>query len=546
MSSLTTAQPAAGPIGRDLYQRIETLGLMLLRLDSSGRARILIHPGRTANAIVASTHFADAVRRHWDTLAGAPGAVIELWPGVMLATLGGSASRSAVHPPVPNQLHAVLMLGPEASGSEQFVAACGQAGLDTRAAAREIKPEQLLSPLEAHRLALTLSWMCEDGGSIDRRGGELQGLSLELADTYEELSLLYKLATSLRVNASPAAVLRDSCEELHQVIGFEWLAMSLAENVHLDEVSGQTMAVSVRDMDDAAIAAAAEALMLRFQDAESPVIVDQSRDLGVPEIESLGRNLLIVPMRVDGRMLGVLFGGDRLDGDLISSVDAKLCESLAGSLTIYLENHMLYEGAQEMFLGTLHALTSAIDAKDSYTHGHSERVALLARMLAEKVGIDDATCERVYLSGLVHDVGKIGVPESVLCKAGKLTGEEFGLIKLHPQIGANIIKDIRQMEDLVSGVLYHHEKFDGHGYPSGLSGHDIPLFGRLIGLADAFDAMSSDRTYRKALRLDQVLDEVRRCSGTQFDPELAAVFVEMDFTPFHDLIRKHERVKRPA
>jgi HD-GYP domain-containing protein (c-di-GMP phosphodiesterase class II) len=142
-------------------------------------------------------------------------------------------------------------------------------------------------------------------------------------------------------------------------------------------------------------------------------------------------------------------------------------------------------------------------------------------------------------------VGKIGVPEAVLCKPGHLTQEEFNLIKLHPEIGSKILQDIRQMQDLIPGVLYHHERWDGKGYPHNLRGREIPLFGRLIGLADAFDAMSSNRTYRQALDHEQVLKEIKRCAGTQFDPELADIFVKLDFGPFYELISRHQRRGMP-
>jgi HD-GYP domain-containing protein (c-di-GMP phosphodiesterase class II) len=136
-------------------------------------------------------------------------------------------------------------------------------------------------------------------------------------------------------------------------------------------------------------------------------------------------------------------------------------------------------------------------------------------------------------------VGKIGVPEAVLTKPGKLTDKEYELVKKHPEIGARILEGIRQMQDLIPGVLHHHESWDGRGYPHGLAGRDIPLFGRIIGLADAFDAMSSDRTYRNAMPMHKVLDEVRRHSGKQFDPDLVGVFIGLDFAEYLDTIEKH-------
>ena len=144
--------------------------------------------------------------------------------------------------------------------------------------------------------------------------------------------------------------------------------------------------------------------------------------------------------------------------------------------------------------------------------------------------------ERYRIAGLIHDVGKIGVPEAVLCKAGKLTEDEFRLIQRHPTIGVTILQDVPALTDLMAGVLHHHERFDGRGYPRGLKGNDIPLIARSLALADTFDAMSSNRSYRAALPRDQVLAEINRNAGVQFDPALAAVFVGLDFTTFDAML----------
>ncbi|MEM1097684.1 MAG: HD domain-containing phosphohydrolase [Planctomycetota bacterium] len=541
-------QPDSPAVGRQLQQRFDALGVTLVRGRRTGQARLLNQVGRVESAVVQSGPFREALRRRWDEVRGtlANEAVLELIPGVWVRALPDKGLTAPVeHATDGDRAHLAVLLTEKALDSEQFLVACDHAGLDM-VAAKGLAAKHLVTEAEAARLGLTLGWLCGDDGTMTRRQRELQGLSSELADTYEELALLYRMSTSLRVNESAVDVLRDACDELHQVVGFSWVAFCLGHDDRLDDVNNATVMVSARDYDAAEVRSVADALTERLRDKPSPLILDDVAEMGVPGLSRLGKNLLVVPLIVEGKVLGVMFGGDRLDGEMLSSIDEKLCESFAGSLTIYLENHMLYGDAQSMFLGALHALTAAIDAKDSYTHGHSERVALLARMLAEDTGHDFATCERVYLSGLVHDVGKIGVPEAVLCKPGRLTDEEFGLIKLHPEIGANIIKDIRQMEDLVPGVLYHHERYDGRGYPQGLAGDDIPIFGRLIGLADAFDAMSSHRTYRKALKLEDVLAEIKRCAGAQFDPELANAFVAMDFEPFHQLIARHERLKKTA
>jgi putative nucleotidyltransferase with HDIG domain len=249
--------------------------------------------------------------------------------------------------------------------------------------------------------------------------------------------------------------------------------------------------------------------------------------------------LIAVPLQRQDQVLGCMFGLDKLSGEF-DTVDSKLLNSIANESAIYLENAMLYEDVRGLMMGLLHAMISAVDAKDTYTCGHSERVALLSRRLAKEARLTEHEVERIYMAGLLHDVGKIGVPEAVLQKAGKLTDEEFAEIKKHPEIGARILRDIKQIEDIIPGVLHHHERWDGRGYPMGLSGDSIPLMGRIICLADCFDAMTSSRTYRKALPLEHVLAEIKKCAGTQFDPALAEAFLQIDPDEITTLLRDHQ------
>jgi HD-GYP domain-containing protein (c-di-GMP phosphodiesterase class II) len=384
-----------------------------------------------------------------------------------------------------------------------------------------------------------LWWMHQDLKNNTKQDDELQHLSSELSESYEELSLLYKLSTSMTVDQEPQAFLEHACQELCEVAGLRWLTLQLrADEPRLEDLAGTvTTAGNVATSLDR-LRETGQSLFDQYGHRNEPTVLDTP-----PAYAQPNHPMLVVPLCTNNHVLGILYGGDKVDGGGITSVASKLCNSIANTLAIFVENRMLYEDMHTMFLGTLHALTSAIDAKDSYTHGHTERVAKLSRMLAEACGLDRETVERVYISGLVHDVGKIGVPESVLCKPGKLTDDEFALIKMHPEIGARILQDIRQMQDLLPGVLYHHERWDGNGYPEGLAGRDIPLFGRLIGLPDAFDAMISTRTYRSAMDRTAVLEEIKRCAGTQFDPELAEVFVQLDFGPFFELLDKHQHEK---
>ena len=369
-------------------------------------------------------------------------------------------------------------------------------------------------------------------------------MSRELCESYEELSLLYRLSSNMVVNQPPAAFLSQAGRELNEMAGFEGVAITLLEDEpRLEGLAGHSFAAgTLATIAPEQMRRIGRHLVAGVPNDGQPWIIDDTAPIGVFGLAHVADNALVVPLRSNGKILGFIIGGGKNDNKQISSVDSKLFRSLADSISVFLENVMLYEDMQSMFLGSLHALTAAIDAKDSYTRGHSERVALMSRLIARRAGFDDLLVERRYLAGLVHDVGKIGVPEAVLCKSGELTAEEFDQIKQHPTIGARILQDIRHMADLVPGVLYHHERWDGGGYPQGLGQTDIPLMARVIGLADAFDAMSSDRTYRQAMRPDEVLVEIRRCSGTQFDPQLAKVIPTIDFGPFYELASRQRQL----
>ena len=180
-----------------------------------------------------------------------------------------------------------------------------------------------------------------------------------------------------------------------------------------------------------------------------------------------------------------------------------------------------------MFEQTAEALANAIDAKDKYTHGHSSRVAMYSEKIARKAGKTDEECENIYFAGLLHDVGKIGVPDQIINKEGKLTSEEFAQIKLHPVYGNQILCSINRSPYLSIGAHHHHERYDGHGYPDGLKGEDIPEVARIISVADAYDAMTSKRSYRDPIPQDKVREELVKGIGTQFDPKFAQIMLDL-------------------
>lgn len=182
---------------------------------------------------------------------------------------------------------------------------------------------------------------------------------------------------------------------------------------------------------------------------------------------------------------------------------------------------------QEAYWQTVTALSEAVDAKDRYTSGHSKRVAEYSKMIAKRMGKSEAEQEMIYRAGLLHDVGKIGVPVDIINKPGKLTDGEFDLIKIHPITGYHILREISEYGDMAIAAKYHHERYDGKGYPNGLIGENIPESARILGVADSYDAMTSNRSYRKGLPQDIVRSEIEKGKGKQFDPEVADIMLQM-------------------
>jgi putative nucleotidyltransferase with HDIG domain len=185
------------------------------------------------------------------------------------------------------------------------------------------------------------------------------------------------------------------------------------------------------------------------------------------------------------------------------------------------------EHAREMYVATMRSLAQVVEAKDPTTRGHLDRTAHYGLALARRVDPALADRREVIYGFFLHDIGKVGIPESILCKTGPLNDLEWIVMRSHPHVGAKIVEPIPFMGEAVEIVRNHHERYDGSGYPTGLRGEEIPLGARIFAIADAFDAMTSDRPYRRALTHDQAVAEVERCAGTQFDPEIARVFLEL-------------------
>jgi response regulator RpfG family c-di-GMP phosphodiesterase len=236
-------------------------------------------------------------------------------------------------------------------------------------------------------------------------------------------------------------------------------------------------------------------------------------------------SLVAVPLRAQQRMIGFIALCSFTKAKKFDEGQRKLLSIIGSRAAAAIENARLYEDLQATFQQTIEGLAKAIDKMDRYTSGHSDRVALYATFLAIELGLSPSDVEIVRQSALMHDIGKIGCVLN-LNKPGKLTNDEYEVFKKHPAYGRDILDPIKFLHPLIPGVHLHHERWDGRGYPLKLKGNDIPIIARIIAVADTYDAMTSDRSYRRALPHEVAVAEIERCSATQFDPEVAAQFTE--------------------
>ncbi len=238
------------------------------------------------------------------------------------------------------------------------------------------------------------------------------------------------------------------------------------------------------------------------------------------------RSVIVHPLMAKGKVIGtvtLIRSKERISPFTTGQLHS--LSIMASKAASAIENSRLYEELRESYLQTLTALANAVEARDIYTRGHTERVCYMAQSLCREMGWNDEKLWEVKMGGILHDIGKIGVPDAVLNKAEALTPVEFESMKQHPVVGAKILEGISFLTPAVPYVLYHHERFDGKGYPYGLRNDQIPIQGRLLAVVDTFDAMTSDRPYRKAKSLKMALREIKECADTQFDPQIARVFL---------------------
>jgi len=242
-------------------------------------------------------------------------------------------------------------------------------------------------------------------------------------------------------------------------------------------------------------------------------------------VDRTGRQMLCVPLNVRNKVIGVLFAQRSGAGaEKFTNPELVLLEALGHQIAIALENSQLYESLKKGFYDTVEALTEAIEKKDQYTGGHSKRVAHYAVGIAREMELSDEEIARIRLAAILHDVGKIGVEDKILKKDAPLEVYEWPVMRQHPELGYQIMKKVEGLKEVVDGMRFHHERWDGKGYPQGLRGEEIPLVARIIAIADTYDAIVSTRPYRKGTAPDTAYVEIKKHSGKQFCPRVVDAF----------------------
>ncbi|UCC21760.1 MAG: HD-GYP domain-containing protein [Planctomycetota bacterium] len=452
-----------------------------------------------------------------------------------------------------------------AAEAEQPRQYCSRKGLDCK---HVDGLSELSVQANINYLKSMLSLLAEDFQAQARAEAQIEMVSTELAQTYEELVLLHKLSTNMKVTEPDVNFLQMACDNLTEIISVEGIAVLLEKAIEDEKRLVLAAGIGLIDIDEQ-MAAVLKGRLVDEINAGQEALLDSEVDspLKYQWPEHI-KSIIAVPLwgkskpqnhfsdippsqnkqKEAGQVApngncvrGLMVAINRIDKPDFDSTDVKLFNSVANGCAVFVENGRLFKDLKELFIGALRALTSSIDAKDQYTRGHSERVAFISRWIAERLAEEESLKEeeihKIYLAGLLHDIGKMGIDESILRKKDKLTEQEFDHIRAHSSIGASILSEIKQMRDIVPGVLSHHERVDGDGYPNGLVGDQIPLIGKIIGLADSFDAMTSKRVYRNAMTVTETLTEIEKNLGTQFDEKVGRAFIDSNVYELWDIMQ---------
>ncbi len=388
---------------------------------------------------------------------------------------------------------------------------------------------QPATPAEAlQRLARAVVGKLEAEAKSRRLEHDVIQVSDNLASTYEEISLLYDITQNLRISSTDEQLGELALNWLAECLPAQGLALYLAPVAKESEITYRARTEPVLITRGESLIGPEEMEML-IEDLQrgpdsGPLVANGSVTSAPRWRLPALRQVIVTPLSEGQRIFGWMAALNHREGREFGTVEASLLNSVSAILGIHGCNIDLYRQQNEFLASVVRAMTSAIDAKDPYTCGHSDRVARVSVRLAQELGCDTDTVHTLYMAGLVHDIGKIGIADSVLRKPGRLTEAEFEHIKLHPELGYKILCDIKQLADVLPVVLHHHEQWNGRGYPYGLAGEDIPFLARVCAVADAYDAMTSDRPYRKGMPEEKVTVIFRAGAGEQWDPAVVDAF----------------------
>jgi len=358
----------------------------------------------------------------------------------------------------------------------------------------------------------------------------VEDLAAAMTTGYEELHMLHGLLADIAIRTDAAEIGELLVDETARTLNCRRVSLMMfdARRENLKILASRGLPPEARSM----VVPVSQSLAGRVCLDDGLLVVENIRNH--PDLLALSRGnyqgqsfaIIRVPLNARGEAVGVLAATEHAGEAEFTTRDRKLLEGLSSIGASALLNCHLHAKVSEQMMSTIQALASAVDAKDHYTHSHSARVAELCVATARRMGITDpATCREMELAGLLHDIGKIGIPDSILSKTARLTSEEYATIKTHVQIGARIVEHVPGLEQVAKAILYHHERHDGLGYPAGLTGSAIPLAAKLISATDVFDTLTSDRPYRKATTVEDAILELRRSKNTQQDPEVVDILI---------------------
>jgi putative nucleotidyltransferase with HDIG domain len=353
--------------------------------------------------------------------------------------------------------------------------------------------------------------------------GEIVNLSSEIVRVYDELSLIQKISGMLGNEMDTERICRLVLEEGDRILSVTTFFIMLLDGERQELCTRFAIGRDRESVCGYRIPCAEGLIGHVFRLGEPVTVCDIAVD-GRLALPFPATSVLCVPLIADTKPVGMLIATDKLSGEEFWSQELQLMGIFAAEVSSALQKANLYEEINKLFLSTVEALATSIDAKDPYTYGHSRRVAALSVAISTEMGMPKDRILKLELASLLHDIGKIGTPESILRKPGMLRPEEYEKIKEHPAKGAEILSMIGEFKEIVTWIRHHHEWYDGHGYPDCLAEEHIPLEARILAVADSFDAMTSDRPYRKGMPSDAVLQIMEQFSRSQFDPAVVAAF----------------------